>query len=214
MGQLGTSMARLLRTRFGRDNVFMTDVVKPHESQLTDVLPYSYVDILNENSLSEHVVNHRIDWLIHFSAVLSAVGEANVPLALQININGLHSVLNVAKNHKLRVFVPSTIGAFGPTSPRVQTPDICIQRPRTIYGVSKVHAELLGEYYHGRYGLDFRSARFPGIISATKPGVGTTDYAIAIFYDALERGEHKCYLRADTRLPMMYPLAGCSGGFA
>lgn len=124
-----------------------------------------------------------------------------------------------SRQHALRLFVPSTIGAFGPDSPRVNTPDICIQRPHTIYGVAKVHAELLGEYYNVRFGLDFRSLRFPGIISATKPGGGTTgesfvfiskhakeplDYAIGIFYDALLRGMHECYLKPDTRMPMMY----------
>ena len=106
---------------------------------------------------------------------------------------------------KLKLFVPSTIGAFGPESPRNPTPNLCIQRPKTIYGVSKVHAELLGEYYHKRFGLDFRCLRFPGIISYdSHPGGGTTDYAVQIFHDALTSGVHKCYLRPDTRLPMMY----------
>uniref|UniRef100_A0A914V5Z5 NAD-dependent epimerase/dehydratase domain-containing protein n=1 Tax=Plectus sambesii TaxID=2011161 RepID=A0A914V5Z5_9BILA len=122
----------------------------------------------------------------------------------RINCQGLQNVLEVSKQHAVRVFVPSTIGAFGPTTPRQNTPDITIQRPRTIYGVSKVHAELLGEYMHEKFDLDFRSLRFPGVISATKPGGGTTDYAIKIFYDALARGKHVCYLRPDTRLPMMF----------
>ncbi|NWT34483.1 TDH protein, partial [Cardinalis cardinalis] len=118
---------------------------------------------------------------------------------------GLHNVLDIAAEHNLRLFVPSTIGAFGPTSPRDPTPDLCIQRPRTIYGVSKVHAELMGEYYHYRYGLDFRCLRYPGIISAdSQPGGGTTDYAVQIFHDAIKNGKFKCYLRPDTRLPMMY----------
>ena len=106
---------------------------------------------------------------------------------------------------KLKLFVPSTIGAFGPESPRNPTPNLCIQRPKTIYGVSKVHAELLGEYYHKRFNLDFRCLRFPGIISYdSHPGGGTTDYAVQIFHDALTTETHRCYLRPDTRLPMMY----------
>jgi threonine 3-dehydrogenase len=118
---------------------------------------------------------HRIDWLIHFSALLSAVGEQNVPLAVRVNIEGMHNVIELAKQYNLKIFVPSTIGAFGPDSPRDPTPNLCVQRPKTIYGVSKVHAELMGEYYHERFGLDFRCLRFPGIISSdSNPGGGTT----------------------------------------
>ncbi len=175
-------------------------------------------------------MSHRIDWIVHFSALLSAVGENNVPLAIRVNIEGLHNVMELSKQYHLKVFVPSTIGAFGPESPRNPTPNLTIQRPKTIYGVSKVHAELLGEYYHVRFGLDFRSLRFPGIISYdSAPGGGTTgtrrviwsesigrchgfffallcvlDYAVQIFHDALTSGRHKCYLLPDTRLPMMY----------
>jgi threonine 3-dehydrogenase len=192
--------------------------------------PYCYIDVLDERALGEHVVNQRIDWLVHFSAVLSAVGEANVPLALRINIDGLHNVLSVARQHAVRVFVPSTIGAFGPTSPRVNTPDICTQRPRTIYGVSKVHAELLGEVrasthahtllcstfirasvlisvrcaFRGSYRQQSQVVAQRVSEACTSPRTGYADYAIAIFYDALQTGEHKCYLRPDTRLPMMY----------
>ncbi|VDD90668.1 unnamed protein product [Enterobius vermicularis] len=202
LGQLGRGLASVLRLMYGQDSVLMTDIVKapsdPH------IAPYCYLDILNVPAISEVVVNHNIDTIVHFSALLSAVGENNVPLALQVNGQGVQNVLEVAKNHKLQVFIPSTIGAFGPTTPRQNTPDLCIQRPRTIYGVTKVYAELLGEYYHERFGVDFRSLRFPGIISAIKPGGGTTDYAIQIFYDAILYGKHKCYLKPDTRLPMMY----------
>ncbi|XP_014680440.1 PREDICTED: inactive L-threonine 3-dehydrogenase, mitochondrial-like, partial [Priapulus caudatus] len=107
--------------------------------------PYIYTDVLDFKNLQELVVNHRIDWIVHFSALLSAVGEQNVPLAIRVNIEGLHNVMELAKQYHLRIFVPSTIGAFGPESPLELTPDVCIQRPKTIYGVSKVHAELLGE---------------------------------------------------------------------
>ncbi|XP_023725832.1 L-threonine 3-dehydrogenase, mitochondrial isoform X2 [Cryptotermes secundus] len=166
--------------------------------------PYIFADILDFKGLQEIVVTHRIDWLIHFSALLSAIGEQNVPLAVRVNIEGVHNVIELAKQYKLKLFIPSTIGAFGPESPRNPTPNITIQRPKTIYGVSKVHAELLGEYYFHRYGLDFRCLRFPGVISSDPPGGGTTDYAVAIFHDVLRTGRFECYLRPDTRLPMMY----------
>jgi len=182
----------------------MSDVVKPPRRLWTQFAPYLYLDVLDASNLEAAVVNYHVDWIIHLSAVLSSVGEQNVPLALRINCQGLQNVLEVSKQHAVRVFVPSTIGAFGPTTPRQNTPDITIQRPRTIYGVSKVHAELLGEYMHEKFDLDFRSLRFPGVISATKPGGGTTDYAIKIFYDALAHGKHVCYLGPNTRLPMMF----------
>jgi threonine 3-dehydrogenase len=127
------------------------------------------------HSLQQLVVNNRIDWVVHFSALLSASGEKNVPLAINVNVNGTQNVLELAKQFNLKLFVPSTIGAFGPESPRNPTPDFTIQRPKTIYGVSKVYAELLGEYYAHKYGIDFRCLRFPGVISAdTNPGGGTT----------------------------------------
>jgi len=204
LGQLGTGLAKLLRKNFGRENVILSDIIKPTDEMIADG-PFIFADILDFKNLQEIVVSHRIDWLIHFSALLSAVGENNVPLAIRVNIEGLHNVMELAKQYHLKIFVPSTIGAFGPESPRNPTPNICIQRPKTIYGVSKVHAELLGEYYHSKFGLDYRSLRFPGIISYdTEPGGGTTDYAVQIFHDAFKTGVHKCYLHEDTRLPMMY----------
>ncbi|XP_003227985.1 L-threonine 3-dehydrogenase, mitochondrial [Anolis carolinensis] len=204
LGQLGVGLAKLLRKRFGKNNVILSDIRKPPDNVFYSG-PFIYSDILDYKNLREIVVNNRITWLFHYSALLSAVGEANVPLARSVNITGLHNILDIAAEHSLRLFVPSTIGAFGPTSPRDPTPDLCIQRPRTIYGVSKVHAELMGEYYHYRYGLDFRCLRYPGIISAdTQPGGGTTDYAVQIFHDAIKTGKFKCNLKPDTRLPMMY----------
>lgn len=181
----------------------MSDIIKPTKSAAAEG-PYIFADILDFKGLQEIVVSHRIDWLIHFSALLSAVGEQNVPLAVRVNIEGVHNVIELAKQYKLRLFVPSTIGSFGPDSPRNPTPNVTVQRPRTIYGVSKVHAELLGEYYHHRFGLDFRCLRFPGVISSDPPGGGTTDYAVFMFFEALRTGKFECYLRPDTRLPMMH----------
>ncbi|XP_060677252.1 L-threonine dehydrogenase [Hemiscyllium ocellatum] len=204
LGQLGVGLANLLRNRFGKNNVILSDIRKPPDHVFHSG-PCIYSDILDYKNLREIVVNNRITWLIHYSALLSAVGEANVPLARNVNITGLHNILDIAAEHNLRLFVPSTIGAFGSTSPRNPTPDLCVQRPRTIYGVSKVHAELMGEYYHHKYGMDFRCLRYPGIISAdTQPGGGTTDYAVQIFHDAVKTGKFECYLKPDTRLPMMY----------
>ncbi|XP_054979630.1 L-threonine 3-dehydrogenase, mitochondrial-like [Sorex araneus] len=204
LGQLGVGLADLLRKRFGKDNVILSDIRKPSERVFRSG-PFIFSDILDYKHLREVVVNNRISWLFHYSALLSAVGEANVSLARAVNITGLHNILDVAAEHGLRLFVPSTIGAFGPSSPRDPAPDLCTQRPRTIYGVSKVHAELMGEYYHHRYGLDFRSLRYPGIISAdSMPGGGTTDYAVQIFHDAVKSGTFECNLEPHTRLPMMY----------
>lgn len=204
LGQLGMGLANLLRKRFGKDNVILSDIKKP-PSHVFCSGPFVFADILDRQNLREVVVNNRVTWLLHYSALLSAVGEANVSLARAVNIAGLHNVLDIAAEHNLRLFVPSTIGAFGPTSPRNRTPDLSIQRPRTIYGVSKVHAELMGEYYCHRYGLDFRCLRYPGVISAdSQPGGGTTDYAVQIFHDAVKTGKFECNLRPSTRLPMMY----------
>ncbi|KAK6631803.1 hypothetical protein RUM43_013867 [Polyplax serrata] len=203
LGQLGTELTKYLRKIYGVENVIMSDIIKPSK-QVAESGPYIFGDILDYKRLQDIVVSHRVDWLIHFSALLSAVGEQNVPLAVKVNIEGLHNVIELAKQYKLKLFVPSTIGAFGPDSPRNPTPNVTIQRPRTIYGVSKVHAELLGEYYHHKFGLDFRCLRFPGVISSDPPGGGTTDYAIAIFHEILKTGKYECYLEPDTRLPMMY----------
>ncbi|XP_016379394.1 L-threonine 3-dehydrogenase, mitochondrial-like, partial [Sinocyclocheilus rhinocerous] len=183
LGQLGVGLAKLLRKQFGKYNVILSDIRKP-PAHVYQSGPFIFSDILDYKNLCEIVVNNRISWLIHYSALLSAVGEANVSLARDVNITGLHNVLDVATEHGLRLFIPSTIGAFGPMSPRNPNPDLCIQRPRTIYEVSKVHAELMGEYYHHRYGLDFRCLRYPGIISAdSQPGGGTTADSWPMVFD-------------------------------
>ncbi|EHA98220.1 L-threonine 3-dehydrogenase, mitochondrial [Heterocephalus glaber] len=166
LGQLGMGLANLLRNRFGKDNVILSDIKKP-PSHVFCSGPFVYADVLDRQNLREIVVNNRVTWLLHYSALLSAAGEANVSLARAVNITGLHNVLDIAAEHNLRLFVPSTIGAFGPTSPRNRTPDLSVQRPRTIYGVSKVHAELMGEIFHdavkrGKFECNLRpSTRLP-----------------------------------------------------
>lgn len=204
LGQLGSGLARVFRQKFGKENVFMSDIRKPTR-EISSKGPYIFADVLDYRCLQKIIVTHRIDWLVHFSALLSAVAEQNVALSMKVNIEGTHNVMELANQYGLRLFIPSTIAAFGPESPRNPTPNLCIQRPKTIYGVAKVHTELLGEYYHHKYGMDFRCLRFPGVLSAdTHPGGGTTDYAIQIFHDAINKGQYTNYLRPDTRLPMMY----------
>uniref|UniRef100_A0A5S6QCZ3 L-threonine 3-dehydrogenase, mitochondrial n=1 Tax=Trichuris muris TaxID=70415 RepID=A0A5S6QCZ3_TRIMR len=205
LGQLGQGLGALLKESCGNGNVVMSDIKKPSKLSVRNVDPFAYADVADERSIHELVVQRDVNWIIHFSALLSAVGESNIEKAIQVNLRGVTNVLNAAKEHCCRIFIPSTIGAFGPSTPRDNTPDVTIQRPRTIYGVSKVYAELMGEYYHFKFGVDFRSLRLPGIISGdTMPGGGTTDYAVQIFHDAIKQGKHECYLKADTRLPMMY----------
>lgn len=204
LGQLGPGLAKDLRQSYGTDNVICSDVVKAPR-QVLESGPFIYADILDYKNLQSIVVDYNIDWVVHFSALLSAIGEQNVSEALKINIYGFHNIIELCRRYKLKLFSPSTIGAFGDSSPRNPTPDITIQRPRTIYGVSKVHMELMGEYYNYRFGVDFRSCRFPGVISAdTSPGGGTTDYAVDIFHHALMSGSFNCYLQGDTRMPMIY----------
>uniref|UniRef100_A0A3Q3LCQ4 NAD-dependent epimerase/dehydratase domain-containing protein n=1 Tax=Mastacembelus armatus TaxID=205130 RepID=A0A3Q3LCQ4_9TELE len=144
---LTNHVSHSLRKRLGKNNVILSDIRKPPTHVYNDG-PFIFSDILDYKNLRETVVNNNISWLVHYSAVLSAVGESNVALAKEVNITGLHNILDIATEHELRVFVPSTIGAFGPSSPRDPTPELCVQRPRTIYGVSKVHAELMGEVRH------------------------------------------------------------------
>jgi threonine 3-dehydrogenase len=169
LGQLGMQCARIFREKYGKENVILSDIIKPSDEIISEG-PYEFADILDFKGLQRTIVTHRVDWIIHFSALLSAIGEQNVSLAIRVNIEGMHNMIELAKQYGLRIFVPSTIGAFGPESPRNPTPNLTIQRPKTIYGVSKVHTELMGEYYYHKFGTDFRCLRFPGVISADPPG--------------------------------------------
>lgn len=203
-GQVGTELLVQLREKYGAWNVIGTDVIQPSRKEVFGAGPFAYGNVLEYRAMEKLVVEHDINWVIHNSSILSAKGEQNLELAFQINFMGLKNMLELARHHKLRIFVPSSIAAFGPSTPLDFTPNITIQRPTTIYGISKVFAELMGEYYHTKFGVDFRSLRYPGIISVTLPGGGTTDYAVQIFFDALKTGKYTCFLKKDTRLPMMY----------
>jgi len=206
VGQIGSELTLALRERYGSTNV----VAAGHRTQPTPALrdsgPFETVDVTQRNDVEQVVGDHRIDTIYHLAAILSARGEENPGLAWRVNIDGLVNVLEVARERQLaRVCVPSSIAVFGPETPRDPAPQETVLLPTTMYGVTKVSGELLGEYYVRRFGLDVRGLRYPGIISSeTPPGGGTTDYAVDIFYQAIKAGQYTCFVRPDTRLPMMY----------
>lgn len=156
----------VLRAKYGAENVIATDIKKPAKASFLRDGPFLYADVTDYASLSQIVVEHKIDWLIHNSSILSANGELNPQLALDVNVKGIQNALELARNHSLRILAPSSIAVFGPSTPKDNTPDSVIMRPSTIYGLTKVHLELLGEYYFSRYNVDFRSLRYPGVISS------------------------------------------------
>lgn len=205
-GQIGSELIPALRTKYGNDNVVATYHRTPLPEDIRDYGPSEQIDTGDEFELDRVLKWYDIDSVFHMVSILSALGEKNPGLAYQVNFNGLYSVLNVARNNGVKeVVVPSSIAAFGPDTPRDNTPNETIQRPRTMYGISKVFGELMGDYYFRRFGLDVIGVRFPGIISwKTEPTAGTTDYAVAIFYEAIRKKCYTCYLRPDTKLPMMY----------
>jgi threonine 3-dehydrogenase len=204
LGQIGSELVRELRNKYGRDNVIATDIRKPSEEFRAEG-PFQFLNIEDEVTLERLVVEKDITWMVHLGALLSATGEKNLDRALKVLIRGSETVLQVCERQKVRVFAPSSIAAFGPQTPLDPTPDLTIQRPRTIYGVGKVYLELLGEYLHYSRGLDFRSLRFPGILSyKTPPGGGTTDYAIEMYHEAINKGSYDSFVSEGARLPMMY----------
>jgi len=201
-GQIGRVLTAALRKLHGRENVLASDIVKtPQDNE-----PYLFLDILNETRLQEIVADHQVTQIYHLAAILSANGEWNPLKTWNINLNGLLTILNLAREGKInKVFFPSTIAVFGSTTPRVDTPQDVPLLPETIYGISKVSGELLCHYYHQKYGIDVRSVRYPGIIGyQSVPQGGTTDYAVEIFHEVLKGNTYECFLEPDTRLPMMY----------
>ena len=205
-GQIGSELTLELRKRHGGQNVIAATHKKPPNEELKKTGPYEQIDLTNEKTITEAVKKHDIDTIYHLAAVLSATGEENPQSAWNINIGTLYNILEVARKEKLqRVFWPSSIAAFGPTAPRISTPQETILIPTTMYGVSKVAGELLCNYYYIKYKVDVRSVRYPGIISSeVLPGGGTTDYAVAIFYEAIKKKYYTCFVRENTVLPMMY----------
>jgi nucleoside-diphosphate-sugar epimerase len=200
-GQVGSELVPELRRIYGESAVLATDLRVPDDA---DGL-YQELDCMDAGAIAETVRAHKADTVYHLAALLSATAEKKPQKAYDINMGTLENVLEVACELKIAVFTPSSIGAFGPTTPRNPTPQDTIQRPSTMYGVTKVAGELMCDYYHGRFGIDTRGLRFPGLISyAAPPGGGTTDYAVHIFYEALESRRYTCFLSADTQLDMMY----------
>lgn len=205
-GQIGSELTLALRERYGGQNV----VAAGHRSQpspaLRDSGPFEFVDVTQRETIEAVVEKYSIDTIYHMAAILSAAGEKNPHLAWDVNINGLYNVLEVARERRMvRVFCPSSIAVFGPDTPKDNTPQETVLRPTTMYGITKVTGELLGDYYFRRFNLDVRGVRYPGIISAeTLPGGGTTDYAVEIFYEAIRHKQYTCFVREDTVLPMMY----------
>jgi nucleoside-diphosphate-sugar epimerase len=205
LGQIGSELTVLLREKYGRENVIVSDVKKIQQKTLNQVEPFEQIDCLDSSAILACIKKYNIDTIFHLAAILSAKGENNPQLAWKININGLYNILEIAREFKCAVFTPSSIAAFGPSTPKDDTPQETIQRPNTIYGLTKVTGELLCDYYHLKYGVDTRGVRFPGIISyATLPGGGTTDYAVEIFYEALKNKKYTCFLDKGTYLDMMY----------
>ncbi len=204
-GQIGSELTTALRKKYGHKHVICSDVRMPSHDVLNDLAPFERLDVTNVERIAQVVKKYRIDTIYHLPAILSAVAEEKPQIAWNIGINGLYNVLEVARESKCAVFFPSSIGAFGPTTPPDNTPQDVIQRPDTMYGVTKVTGELLCDYYHKRFGVDTRGVRFPGIIShVTLPGGGTTDYAVEIFYEAIKHQKYHCPLKAGTFLDMMY----------
>ena len=205
LGQIGSELTPALRSRFGADNVIASDIRIGPGKELDRGGPFEVIDCTRFNQLSRVVRQHDVGTIYHLAALLSAVAEEKPHVAWDVNLGGLYRVLEVARQNRCSVFHPSSIGAFGPTTPREGTPQDTTQRPTTMYGVTKVAGELLCDYYHARFGVDTRGVRFPGIISHVQlPGGGTTDYAVEIFYAAIRHGRYDCFLEPDTRLDMMY----------
>ncbi|ETX04925.1 NAD-dependent epimerase/dehydratase family protein [Candidatus Entotheonella palauensis] len=205
-GQIGSELVPALRARHGADNVIAAGHQTPLADEVRHAGPCITLDVTDPGQIKTALQTHQVGVLYHLSSILSARAETNRPRAHAVNINGLHNVLEAAAASGVRqVNVPSSIAAFGPDTPKVNTPNDTLQRPNTLYGIAKVFGELLGNYYVETLGLDVRGLRLPGIISwQTEPTAGTTDYAVAIFYSALKQGRYTCYLGPETRLPMMY----------
>ena len=205
-GQIGSELVPALRELYGSDDVVAAGHRTPLPDEVREGGPSITLDVTSGTDVESAIRDHDIAVIYHMASILSALAEANRQTAHAVNVNGLYNALEAAVSCGVaQVNIPSSIAAFGPDTPREHTPNETLQRPNTLYGISKVFGELLGNYYSEKLGLDVRGLRLPGIVSwKTEPTAGTTDYAVAIFYGALRERRYTCYLEPDTRLPMMY----------
>ena len=204
-GQIGTELTLALRSRFGQENVIASDI-REGQGALMDSGPFTKLDAMDKKAVEELLVSEGISEIYLMAAMLSATAEKHPTRAWNLNMNSLLNALELAREGKYnRLFWPSSIAVFGPTTPKVETPQTTVTEPATIYGISKLAGEGWCAYYRRKYGVDVRSIRYPGLISwKAEPGGGTTDYAVAIYREALRKGTYECFVREDTRLPMMY----------
>ena len=204
-GQIGVELTLALRRIYGEGNVIASDL-REQNPLLAGTGPYVSLDVMNKEMLHVQIIRQNITQIYLLAAILSATGEKNPNLAWNLNMQGLLNVLDIAREEKIKkVYWPSSIAVFGPTSPKRDCPQQTIIEPTTVYGISKYAGEFWCNYYHHRWGLDVRSLRYPGLISyKSEPGGGTTDYAVDIYHDALDEGRYECFLKPDTYLPMMY----------
>jgi nucleoside-diphosphate-sugar epimerase len=206
LGQIGSELTEKMRKIYGSDNVVASNRrIKEGHEELIASGPFEIVDVNDPVALISAVDKHKINTIVNLAAILSATGEKNPQQCWNININGLYNVLETAKEKNCMVFTPSSIAAFGPSTPKDKTPQDTIQRPTTMYGVTKVAGELLCDYYYKKFGVDTRGVRFPGLISyKTLPGGGTTDYAVHIYYEALKSQKYISFIKNGTYMDMMY----------
>jgi len=213
VGQIGSELTMVLRKKYGAENVIATGRKTEPSKELKESGPFHFVDVNKPETVEEIVKKYNIDSVIHLAAILSAVGEKNPQMCWDVNMNGTINILELGLKYEMaRIIIPSSIAVWGPGVPLDKTPQETVLKPTTMYGVTKVCGELLCDYYVRRFGLDVRGLRYPGIIShETLPGGGTTDYAVAIYYEAVDKGHYTCFVREDTRLPMMY-MPDCISG--
>ncbi|MDN6067584.1 MAG: NAD-dependent epimerase/dehydratase family protein [Staphylococcus equorum] len=205
LGQIGTELVVKCRMLYGNDNVLATDIKQPEADSAIVDGPFEILDVTDRARMFELVETFKPDTMMHMAALLSGVAEKKPLFAWDLNMGGLMNALETAREHNLQFFTPSSIGAFGPSTPKVNTPQVTIQRPTSMYGVNKVAGELLCQYYFDKFGVDTRSVRFPGLVSHIKePGGGTTDYAVDIYFKAVREGRYTSFIEKDTYMDMMY----------
>lgn len=205
LGQIGSELTSKLRNEYGKDNVIATDIRMIENSDIVSNGIFEQLNVMDAETLSKLAKKHNVDTIVHLASLLSAVGEQQPQYTWKLNMSGLTNVLEICREQNLKLFTPSSIAAFGYNSPKSLTPQDTIQRPGTMYGITKVSGELLCDYYYNKFGVDTRGVRFPGLISyVTPPGGGTTDYAVDIYYEALKNKKYNSFIAKGTQMDMMY----------